>query len=225
MINNVFFISGIDTGCGKTYITGMLAKAFLNKGINVITQKLVQTGCVNISEDITEHRRLMNKPLYPEDINKLTCPYIFSYPASPHLSAKLENKTIDIDLLTDTTIKLSGKFDMVLVEGAGGLHVPLNNNFRMIDYIAKNNYPLLLVSSSKLGSINHTLLSIEACVSHNINLHVLIYNRLPDTDNIIADDTFEVIKKELIKHYPTAKMIDYKGMDENFNELINFRNL
>jgi len=161
MNKKVIFISGIDTDCGKTIVTGLLAKFLQKTGKKVITQKLVQTGCSEISEDIETHRKIMNIGLLEEDKNHLTCPYIFQFPASPHLSAKIENTEIDIDKILNSTNKLLEKFDIVLIEGAGGLLVPITSNYSTIDFIAKNKYPIILVSSSKLGSINHTLLSLE----------------------------------------------------------------
>ena len=83
--NNTLFIGGIDTDIGKTYATGVLAKALYNRGLKVITQKLVQTGCEGIAEDIITHRDIMGMPLQALDKDGTTCPYVFSKPASPHL--------------------------------------------------------------------------------------------------------------------------------------------
>jgi dethiobiotin synthetase len=218
MRNNIFFISGIDTGCGKTYATGLLARHLKQSGLQVITQKLVQTGCTGISEDILEHRRLMGCGILEEDNTGLTCPYMFAFPASPQLAATLENTVIDIGKLSDATLKLSQKYDIVLIEGAGGLLVPLTESLLMIDYIKHQKYPLLLVASSKLGSINHTLLSIESCVQHNIKLHALLYNRLPGSDNSITDNTYHVIKKTLSGTYPKATI--YPVDDEHISQCI-----
>ena len=89
MTGSVYFISGIDTGIGKTYTTGYLAKLWNQQGKKTITQKLIQTGNVNISEDIEQHREIMGMGWFPEDESKLTMPEIFTYPASPHLATKL----------------------------------------------------------------------------------------------------------------------------------------
>lgn len=199
---NTFFITGIDTGCGKTFATGLIARSLKEKGINVITQKLVQTGCKGISEDILEHRRLMGCNLFPEDEEGITYPYVFSTPASPHLAARLDNIDIDINKLTKATQTLARKYDIVLLEGAGGLHVPLTNELLTIEYIKMQNYPVILVSSSKLGSINHTLLSIETCNIHKINLYALIYSYLPESDKIIAGESLRVMRKALQLPFP-----------------------
>ena len=78
---NVLFISGIDTNVGKTVATGMIAKALAKAGKKVITQKMIQTGCEHVSEDIEAHRQIQGLPFTDEDTQGLTCPYIFTIPA------------------------------------------------------------------------------------------------------------------------------------------------
>ncbi|MDA3882259.1 MAG: dethiobiotin synthase [Bacteroidales bacterium] len=205
---HIFYISGIDTDCGKTYITGLLARNFVQQGYKTITQKLVQTGCSDpISEDIAEHRKLMNIEAVAEDYQNITCPYIFSYPASPHFAAEIEHTEIDNDILNTSTETLSKKYSVILVEGAGGLCVPLTHSGLFIDYIAEHRHPVLLVCSSKLGSINHSILSLEICKQKNIQLHTVIYNFLPDSDPKIAQNSFEFIQSYLQQHFPETEMI------------------
>ena len=91
----VYFISGIDTGIGKTYTTGYLAKLWNQQGTKTITQKLIQTGNVDRSEDIEQHREIMQMGWFLEDESKLTMPEIFSYPASPHLATQIDGREID----------------------------------------------------------------------------------------------------------------------------------
>lgn len=84
MKKTVYFVSGIDTGIGKSYATGYLAREWNAQGIHTITQKFIQTGNTDLSEDIELHRQLMGTGLLQEDLNHLTMPEIFSYPCSPH---------------------------------------------------------------------------------------------------------------------------------------------
>ncbi|SUD90821.1 dethiobiotin synthase [Psychrobacter phenylpyruvicus] len=187
---SVFFISGIDTDIGKTYATAALAQALLQQtqqagsnnatnsySISVITQKLVQTGCEDIAEDIITHRAMMGIDLQEVDYQGLTCPYVFKRPASPHLSSALEGQLIEPEVITQATKQLSDSYDIVLLEGAGGLMVPLTESLLTIDYIASQGYPVILVTSGRLGSISHTLLSIEALAKRQIPLHAVIYNQ------------------------------------------------
>lgn len=213
-MNNVFFISGIDTEIGKTYATGYLARQYMQRGVKVITQKLVQTGNHDISEDIEQHRRIMGIDFLPEDDNKTTMPEIFSYPASPHLAAKLDGRNIDFTALEQATKTLSQCFDVVLLEGAGGLMVPLTESLLSIDYIQQQQYAVILVTSGRLGSINHTLLSLEALKQRQMTLHTLAYNGCHDAkDTLIATETRRYLQQYLTQHFPSALWVDIPQMD------------
>lgn len=225
MAKHTFFISGIDTDSGKTYATGLFARYLLNKGTKVITQKIAQTGCTDISIDIIKHREIMGINLLPEDIQKITCPYCFELAASPHLAAHLEGTEIDLDTITKNTTLLLKKYDYVLLEGAGGLYAPITNSVFTIEYIQTHSLPLLLISSAKIGSINHTILSIEACRRRNIDLQAVVFNQYPPMPDVISENSYNIIRKELLKWYPNAKMIllpllsgQSNTIDDNFNK-------
>ncbi|OTG65702.1 dethiobiotin synthase [Acinetobacter sp. ANC 4470] len=205
----VYFISGIDTGIGKTYTTGYLAKLWNEQGQKTITQKLIQTGNVDISEDIEQHREIMGMGWLPEDYSKLTMPEIFTYPASPHLATKIDGREIDFHKIADATQQLAEKYDLVLLEGAGGLMVPLTTDLLTIDYIVEKKFPVILVSSGRLGSINHTLLSLEALKIRGLELYALAYNLNDESqDALISQDTAAYLKAYLAKHFPKALWID-----------------
>ncbi|WP_445345141.1 dethiobiotin synthase [Acinetobacter bohemicus] len=205
----VYFISGIDTGIGKTYTTGYLAKLWNEQGQKTITQKLIQTGNTDISEDIEQHREIMGMGWFPEDQSKLTMPEIFTYPASPHLATQIDGREIDFQKIADATQQLAEKYDLVLLEGAGGLMVPLTTDLLTIDYIAEKKFPVILVSSGRLGSINHTLLSLEALKIRGLELYALAYNLNDESqDALISQDTAAYLKAYLAQHFPKALWID-----------------
>lgn len=209
MSANVYFISGIDTGIGKTYATGYLAKLWNQQGISTITQKLVQTGNVDISEDIQQHRNIMQMGWFPEDETKLTMPEIFTYPASPHLATQIDGRAIDFEKIEKATKQLAEKYQCVLLEGAGGLMVPLTTDLLSIDYIVAKKLPVILVSSGRLGSINHTLLSLEAMKVRGIEVYALAYNLKDESqDVLISQDTAKYLKGYLKTHFPDALWID-----------------
>lgn len=205
-MKGIYFITGIDTNVGKTAATGILARELLNKGVNVITQKMIQTGCTNESEDIVEHRRIMNIPLQEADINFDTCPYIFTYPCSPHLAARIDNREIDVTKINEATERLANQYDVVLLEGAGGVMVPVTEDYLTIDYMADMNYPVILVTSGKLGSINHTLLSLEMIRQRGLDLAMLVYNLYPKADAVIEKDTLNYLRNYLANYYPKAEL-------------------
>ena len=224
---SVLFISGIDTDIGKTYATGMIAKALMQQGVNAITQKLVQTGVardlssrkMGIADDIITHRQLMGIPLQPCDIDSTTCPYRYEKPASPHLAVRLANEVLDPELITDATRALKADYEVVLLEGAGGLLVPITEQLLTLDYIAEQGHPVILVTSGRLGSINHTLLSLEVIKSRGLQVHSIIYNHIYDnaaqTDDEIAASTIDFLQNYLAKHYPKAHWLSLPVQEDN----------
>ena len=217
MNKNIYIVSGIDTDCGKTYITGRILIELQKQGKNVISHKLIQTGCQGISEDILEHRSITNSPVLEEDKLGLTCPYVLSFPASPHLAAAIDKVIIDPELIMRSLNELADKYELVITEGAGGLMVPLSKNKQTIEFIHENKIPLILVSSSKLGSINHTLLSLSACKEYGIDLRYLIYNQFEEHDQQIATSSFDFIKTYISENFPETKVL--KGTDLDKIEL------
>lgn len=199
-----YFISGIDTNIGKSYATGFLAREFMERGISVVTQKMVQTGNVGRSEDIELHRSIMGIEPMTEDLTTLTFPQVFAYPASPHFAAALEGRQVDVDAITRATRELEHRYDVVLLEGAGGLMVPLTDDLLTIDYVAANRYPVVLVTSGRLGSLNHTLLSMEALHRRGMELREVIYNDFDQADHAISADSFDFITATIARDFPDA---------------------
>lgn len=192
-----YFITAIDTDTGKTVVTGLLAKYLAAAGKQVFTQKIAQTGCDALSEDIVEHRRLMGVELNEDDKSGLSCPYVFSLPASPHLSAELEGKSIDPQKIKAATDILATKYELLLVEGVGGIQVPLTRDYMVSDYLADMKYETILVCSSKIGSINHSLLSLEHMKQKGIRLRGVIYNHYPYEDERIVKESAAFIKEKM----------------------------
>lgn len=218
-MSQVIFVSGIDTDSGKTYATGFLAKKYLEERKSVITLKFIQTGCKGYSEDIQKHREIMGVE-YEEDKKGITSPIIFSYPASAQLAAKLEEKDIDLSLVDESISQLQKKYEIILVEGAGGLMVPITDDYFTIDYVKERNLPLVLVSNGILGSINHTILSLEAIKARNLTLESLIYNSYFDEDKVICNDTKGFLKRYLNKHFPSSNWIEIPAYSIGKGEFI-----
>ena len=206
MENNVYFVSGIDTDAGKSYATGYIARVWNAAGVRTVTQKFIQTGNTGMSEDILLHRKIMGCGILPEDEQRLTMPEIFSYPCSPHLASEIDGREIDFSRIESATDTLSERYDAVLLEGAGGLMVPLTRDLLTIDYIKEKGYPLIFVTSGRLGSISHTLLSLEAVKNRGISLKMLVFNMFPhEEDSTIADDTQTFLKDRLRREFPDTE--------------------
>lgn len=216
----VYFISGIDTDAGKSIVTGVIARTLLKKGVNVVTQKFIQTGCIGISEDILKHREIMGIDPLEVDKDGTTCPYVMTYPASPHLAAEIDKVDIDVKRIHQSTVKLAAMYDMVLLEGAGGLYVPVTRDYLTIDYIQEYKHPLILVSSSKLGSINHTLMSLELCRLRGIEVKYVVYNDFPNDSEFIKNDSITIIRQYLQQHFPECELLELPVLEgEKWPEL------
>ena len=192
------FITGTDTGVGKTIVTGLLGRFLLDKGYRAITQKWIQTGSDKFPEDIVLHLKLMKKR--KKDISNYLpyiSPYTFKFPASGHLAARLERKTISKARIKKSFLFLKDRFDFVIVEGIGGALVPFNGKDLVIDIAKELDIPVLLVVANKLGCINHTLLTIEAMKRRGMKVIGIIFNnnQFGGKENIISKDNPRIIKK------------------------------
>jgi len=192
---NSLFITGTDTGVGKTVIAGYLAKYLLNKGHTAITQKWIQSGCKgNFPLDIAVHLKIMGKDKsYINDYLRFICPYKFRFPASPHLASKIENKRINPRKIIRSFRTLARKFDFVIVEGSGGVMVPLDRRILLIDLAQEAGLPVLIVAQNKLGAINHTLLAIEALRLRKMDILGIVFNNPQKEDARIIKDNPSII--------------------------------
>ena len=158
------FITGTDTNVGKTLISSWIA---LHTGFSYF--KPIQTG-LNEGSDSLEVHKLSKAKTYLEV-------YAYKEPLSPHLAAKIENDMIDIEKIVLPEVS------NLIIEGAGGVLVPINDSYLMIDLIKKLDAPVILIAPTTLGTINHTLLSLEALKSRNIMVLGVIMNGKQNPQN------------------------------------------
>lgn len=210
-----YFVSGIHTDAGKSYCTGWFARELMKQNRKVITQKFIQTGNTSMSEDIEVHRHLMGTGFLPEDLDHTTAPLIFTHPCSPQLSARIDGRDIPLEVIDDATEKLASRYDDVLIEGAGGLMVPVTDDFFTIDYVASRHLPLIMVVNGSLGSINHAILSFEAIKTRGIEMPYVLYNTHFDYDPLISDDTFGFIRRYLAHHFPDTTLLKVPSLPLN----------
>ncbi|MBS1521625.1 MAG: dethiobiotin synthase [Bacteroidetes bacterium] len=187
------FVTGIGTGIGKTIVSAVLVEK-----LKADYWKPVQSGDLDKSDSLSVESLISNTAtkIHPESY-KLTQPF------SPHKSAAIDGITIDPD-----NFHLPRTSNALIVEGAGGLMVPLNNEFLIIDLIKKLGIEVVLVSQNYLGSINHTLLSIHALKSYEIPIRGIIFNGIKDIYS--KDFILESTGVELLGHIPQYNMIDKK---------------
>lgn len=190
------FVTGTDTGVGKTIVSGLLARYLLEKGCNAITQKWIQTGCRdNLASDVKLHLKIMHRSENGlVDYFRLISPYTFKVPSSPHLASRIENKIINSGKIIKSFKSLLRCFDFVIVEGVGGALVPFNKKSFVIDIAKQLGLPVLVVAQNKLGAINHTLLTVEALEKRKIKILGIIFNNLKKDNKRVIEDNPRIIK-------------------------------
>lgn len=202
------FVSGTGTDVGKSYATGWLARELRAAGIDATTQKMVQTGNTSRSEDIETHRRIMGTGFFPEDLGGLTAPEIYTYPASPHLAAQIDARPIDLEKIDAARLQLERNHRTVLVEGAGGLMVPLTEDCLTADWLRDRGLPLALVVSGQLGSINHALMSLKVAEAYGLNLFAAVWNPWFDKDPVIAGETRRYLRRWTERNHPGVHWLE-----------------
>ncbi len=195
----ILFVAGTDTGVGKTFITALLAKAFVDQGIDVRVQKWVSTGNSNFSEDCVFIYELLgnksDKTIHglPDTTGSDTAPYCLPLPASPHLAAEQAGVTIKTKVIRDALFRLESSCEILIVEGVGGVLVPLSRDLLLADLVADLKLPVLLVARSGLGTLNHTLLTLEALRHRNIQCVGVLLNSQGGEDSSIVRDNQRTI--------------------------------
>lgn len=160
-----YFITGTDTGAGKTALTATLLACMRRKGLNAAPMKPVQTGCTKQDKalrapDLDLCLRLADLSIKDATYHHMA-PYLFEPACSPHLAAREAKLPVQIDLILEAYRKLARKYDPILVEGAGGVLVPLNEERTMLDLMVALNLPVIVAARPGLGTINHTLLTLQ----------------------------------------------------------------
>ncbi|MGR3763210.1 dethiobiotin synthase [Rossellomorea sp. NS-SX7] len=208
-----FFITGTDTEIGKTMITAVLTRYFLDKGVDVFPYKPVQSGAEwdgdrLVAPDTVFYERFANRRFGDE-----TNTYLLKTPSSPHLAAAMEGEKIETQPIIDQTQKLINSHELIFVEGAGGLIVPLNEEETMIDLIDRLSLPVILVARAGLGTINHTVLSVMALKQRKIKIAGIILNRVtPHEMPEIEEDNRIMLEK--LTGIPIVGSFPYINVDE-----------
>ncbi len=173
------FITGTDTGVGKTRVATALLRAFARRGLRAVGMKPVAAGCERIdgalvSEDVAALVAASNVNLSVDLIN----PYRFQAAIAPHLAAELAGETISLQKIRDAYVVLAARADRVVVEAAGGFLVPLNEHEDFGDLARLLELPVLLVVGMRLGCLNHALLTAEAVQRRGLQFAGWVANRL-----------------------------------------------
>ena len=187
-----YFVTGTDTGIGKTHVTCKLMRALKSEGKSVLGLKPIACGGENgHNEDALIYLQENSIDLPYAQIN----PYYFEAPISPHLAAHLENKKLDADeIARQMKDTLALPADHIFIEGAGGVHAPIADHKTILNLIQAFGYPVILVVGLRLGCLNHALLSMEALQSAGIKVAAWVPNPI-DPNMLYQQENIETLKR------------------------------
>lgn len=184
MTTHALFITATGTGVGKTVISSLLFGFFRQQGLKTGYQKWVSTGG-EIPEDLLYCLNNNNLPFDQRNLDQQVV-YRFLMPASPHLAAEKEARVIEPEKIKEAFSHSVGENDVLIVEGVGGVLVPIRRDLLLADFLTGFQLPILVVAASGLGSINHTLLTIESLRQRKLKVLGVVFS--DEEEGIPADD-------------------------------------
>lgn len=215
------FITGIDTGVGKTYIGRILVKALLKAGHSCVPRKPIETGCtVNFDEFIPEDAAMYYHATNGDVSLNEICPYRYEPPISPERAIRLANDVVSVKDLVKVCLPKDNP-DYLFVEGAGGFYSPLCTDGLNADLAQALQGNIILVVKDRLGCINQTLLSIEAIKNRRLNLLAIVLNQTRQHENAIMDNLEDLQTRLSLPVIPIPYMIDanQEMLDLQYNSI------
>lgn len=220
------FITGTDTEVGKTYVGCCIARQLVSEGVKVGVYKPVASGCIEqngtwISGDAMELWNAADKPLSLDEV----CPQKFIAPLAPHLAAREEGRGVDQELIRSGLKPWLANSEFILVEGAGGLLCPLSDEESYMANLASDfGYPLVIVARNALGTINHTLLTLEVAQRRGLKVAAVVVNHLIETDDQSTQTNVAEIRKRA-KAYDVSEIVELGLNAASFQSQANWRSL
>jgi dethiobiotin synthetase len=192
-----YFVTGTDTDAGKTHVACQLISQFVAQGLKVVGMKPVAAGCELVNgEWVNADVQKLSTDSNVKAPRELVNPYCFNEPIAPHLAANMAGVEIKIDKIKQAYQQLTNMADVVIVEGAGGFLVPLNEKDSLADLAEALAIPIVLVVGMKLGCINHSLLTAEAIKARGLTLHGWVANHI-DPNMAMRKENIETITERL----------------------------
>lgn len=188
------FVTGTDTGVGKTVVAAGIAGAMRRDGIDVGVMKPIATGIPQKIGFKSSDAELLAKMAGSKDPESEINPVFLPVEASPLAASRALNVDIKLDEVFSAFKYLTGKHEFVIAEGIGGLMVPIKQNYFVIDMIKEMNIPVLIVSRAALGTLNHTLLTVRVCREYDLNVAGIVVNGVRD-NNVVEKTASEIIRE------------------------------
>lgn len=187
MSSRGIFVTGTDTGVGKTIAAAALARLLRERGVNVGVMKPVTSGCIETDAGIGSEDAELLAWAAGVPLDADTAPYCLRTPIAPSVAAAREGARIDFARIREGYERLAARHDFVIVEGAGGLMVPLTGGMLIADLVAALKLPLLVVARPGLGTINHTILTCFAARQLGLDVRGVIVNSYPESPDMAEE--------------------------------------
>ena len=193
-----FFITGTDTGVGKTIIAGALIKVLCFLGLKTAAMKPVESGCAREGKILIPSDGMFLKQMAQMQgpVTQVT-PCCFESPLAPFPASDLEKKSISIAEIKKAFYSLYTHYNAVIVEGIGGLMVPLRENYFVVDLAKQMELPLVVVAKPGLGSINHTMLTVHCALKEGLKVAGVIINYSHPPESSLAEETNPQLLKQI----------------------------
>lgn len=217
------FIVGTDTNVGKTVIAAGLAMALKEKGLRVGVMKPVATGCKGIDKRLVSADAAFLMEAAENEHPPLTSPSRYRNPLSPSVASEIEKKEVNIKSIKKAYHDLQKHYDFIIVEGIGGLMVPFQNDYCVANLVKDFCLPIIIVSRSGIGAINHSLLTIDAAVIRGIKICGIIFNRAATNNYSLAELTNPKAIHELTKVPVLGSLPEIEGLDVESCQFGNLR--
>jgi dethiobiotin synthetase len=184
-----FFVTGTDTNIGKTFIACTITKVLKEHGVDVGVMKPFATSHKRYSSTFrSEDAWRLSRAAKVVDPDDLINPYFYQIGTAPFLAATMSGKpTPNLSIAVKKLRGLSRQHEFLVVEGIGGVKVPISKKETILDFIKMVGFPAIIVTSPKLGTINHTLLTFQACLSRKIRVYAIIINKNPEKKSKTQD--------------------------------------
>lgn len=196
------FVTGTGTEIGKTVIAGGLAAVLKQTGIDVGVMKPISTG------DTTDAQFLKHAAQVDDELSVIN-PIFLRHPLAPSVAARIEDRDIDLRSVETAFATLGKRYDFVIVEGVGGIAVPIRDNFLVVQLIQQLQLPILIVATTGLGTLNHTLLTVAFAQQFNIQIAGIVLNGLRQETAGLAEAT-NPVEIEKLTGVPVIGVVPYK---------------
>jgi dethiobiotin synthetase len=221
--NRGIFITGTDTGVGKTFAAAAIARLLRNRGINVGVMKPVTSGCTEMNgKRMSEDAEILAWGAGVDPVDPDIAPYCLAAPIAPSVAAAMEGIRLDFGRIGDAFDRLAARHEFMIVEGAGGLMAPLAGGLMVADLIVRLALPALVIARPDLGTVNHTILTCYAAKQLGIEIKGVIINNYPEIPDRAAESAPHLIDSlsgaPLLGIFPHLEGDDPKGIVERLAE-------